>query len=281
MSLPGSHIAINGINYHVSDQGESEKVVLLLHGMPDTSSLWRHQVPALLTAGYRVIAPDMLGYGKTDKPADPARYSGELVLADIVALLETLNIDKMDLVGHDWGAFLSWELVTHFPQLFRKHVTVSVGHLGVFFSDFSVDNLKQNWYMYLNSLDNAAELYSLNDGEFFISGIVPTHPEPEEVRARLKDPVAMRANVNWDRGNQLADFYMAHLQGELSTEKCTVPTMGIWSTGDTYLKEEHMTQSEEFVSAEWRYERIEGGSHWIMLDRPDEVTKLLLDWFVD
>lgn len=72
MSLPGKKIAVNGVNYHVFDQGDSDRVVMLLHGMPDTSDVWRHQVPALLAAGYRVIAPDLLGYGETDKGSSPS-----------------------------------------------------------------------------------------------------------------------------------------------------------------------------------------------------------------
>lgn len=278
MSLQGRKYEINGINYNVFDEGEGDRAVLLVHGMPDTSGVWRHQVPALLAAGRRVVVPDMLGYGETDKPADPARYAAERVIADMVALIETLGLENLDLVGHDWGAFVSWELVSHFPDLFRKHVAISVGHVGVFMSDFSPQSLKQNWYMYLNTQERAVDLYRLNDCEFLLKGLMPSHPDPEEVRERLRHEDAMRGVLNWDRGNPLADYFLAAARGELRYDKCTVPTMGIWSSGDDYLLEEHMRRSADFMAAEWRYERIEGGSHWVMLDRPDEVTRLILDW---
>lgn len=274
----GKTFAIDGVGYHVLDEGDGDRAVMLLHGMPDTSGVWRHQIPALRGAGYRVIAPDMLGYGETDKPAEPARYAGGRIVADVIALLDVLGVAKLDLVGHDWGAFVSWELVSHFPERFRKHVAISVGHVGVFMSDFSPRSLRQNWYMYLNAQERAADLYRRNDCEFFLNSLMPSHPDPEEVRARLKHEDAMRGALNWDRGNPLADFFLAAARGELRYEKCTVPTLGIWSSGDDYLLEEHVKRTEDFMAAEWRYERIEGGSHWVMLDRPDEVNRLLLDW---
>src|SRR3546814_3135110 len=78
--------------------------------MPDPSGVWRHQAEALVRSGYRVIAPDMLGYGETEKPQETERYTGDKILGDMVALLDTLAIPKMDIVGHDWGGYASWEL---------------------------------------------------------------------------------------------------------------------------------------------------------------------------
>lgn len=278
MSLPGKKVEINGINYHVSDQGEGEKVVLLLHGMPDTSSVWKYLAPELLRAGYRVVAPDMLGYGETDKPEAVERYGSDLIFGDVVALIELLGLNQMDIVGHDWGAIVSWELVTHMPDLFRRHVAISVGHVGVFFGDLSIQALKQNWYMYLNCLDATPDLYVLNDCEFVRKFIMPTHPELDEVCGRLKDPTVLRAMLNWDRANQLASFYLAYMSGQVELVKCKVPTLGIWSAGDVYLPEEPMKKTEEFMAAEWKYERLEEGSHWAMLDQPDRVNGLILDW---
>ena len=95
----------------------------------------------------------------------------------------------------------------------------------------------------------------------------------------MKDPIAMNSMLNWDKANQVATFYLAHVRGELEYGPCQVPTMGIWSTGDTYLWEEWMTGTDQFMEAQWRYERIEGASHWMALDKPEEVTALMLDWF--
>lgn len=274
-------LTINGAAYQVFDDGDSDRAVLLLHGMPDASAVWRHQVEPLVAAGHRVIRPDLLGYGESDKPADPARYAGELLVADVVALIGALEIERLDLVGHDWGAFLSWELAIAAPELVRRHVAISVGHPGVMLSDFSPRSLRQNWYMYLNAQDDAADLYAQDDCSFLLNSLMPTHPDPEEVRARLRSPEAMRGMLNWDRGNQLATYFLAFARGEAVIEKCAVPTLGIWSSGDDYLLEEHVQASERFMTATWRYARIEGGSHWPMLDRADDVSRLLVDWLAE
>jgi pimeloyl-ACP methyl ester carboxylesterase len=132
--------------------------------------------------------------------------------------------------------------------------------------------------MYLNGQESSPDLYVLNDCEFFREIIIPTHPEIDQVCSRLKDKAAMRACLNWDRANPVSEFYRAVKTGEYHYPKCTVPTMGIWTPGDTYLFEEYMLKTPEFMEAEWRYERIETGSHWIMLDEPEQVNRLILDW---
>lgn len=279
MSLPGKKILINDVHYHVYDEGDSEQVVLLLHGMPDTSGMWAHQANALIKAGYRVIAPDMLGYGLTEKPWESERYTADQVLADILALIDHLQLPVMDIVGHDWGAFLSWELVLIKPELFRKHVALAVGHPGVIFGNLSTASARENWYMYLNTQEHTAQLYAQNDFKFMREAFIPTHPDLDEVTGRMADPAAMNGMLNWDRANQVATLYLAHSRGELEYENCTVPTMGVWSSGDTYLWEEWMTDSDKLMDAEWRYERIEDASHWMTIDKPEEVSTLLLNWF--
>ena len=276
-SLPGHKIDVNGVTYHVADHGEGEKVVLLLHGMPDTSGAWRHQAHALSDAGYRVIVPDMLGFGETDKPEEQARYAGENVLGDIVGLLDALSIPQADIIGHDWGAYVTWELAINLPERFRRHVALSVGHPDSMMRARSVDEVKASWYMYLNCLDSAAELYAANDGEFFRKCIIPTHPESDEVWSRMKDPTAMRGMLNWDRANPMTDLYLAASNSEVVSRQCTIPTLGIWSAGDTYLWEEQVTESAGSMVADWQYARVEG-SHWLQLDRPQEVNALILDW---
>lgn len=94
----------------------------------------------------------------------------------------------------------------------------------------------------------------------------------------MKNPKAMRAMLNWDRANPMASLYLAAAAGQIASRKCTVPTLGIWSSGDTYLWEAQMKESASSMAAPWRYERIDGASHWMMLDHPQQVNTLLLDW---
>jgi pimeloyl-ACP methyl ester carboxylesterase len=278
-SVPGKKIELNGVRYHIGEQGSGDKVMLLLHGMPDTSSTWDRQIPALVAAGYRVIVPDMLGYGETEEPADPKRYALENILGDMIALLDTLGLKQVDLIGHDWGAVTSWELVLNFPERFRRHAALSVGNPDVAMTMDSISQVKTSWYMYLDTQEATAQLYAANDGAFLKTLVIPTHPEIEEVWSRLKVPEAMIGMLNWDRGNPMAAAYLAMVTNTAPPRKCTVPTLGMWSTGDTYLWESQMTKSAGLMAAEWRYVKVENASHWLMLDHPEQVNAALLDWF--
>lgn len=277
-SIPGHEMTLNGVRYHVGDQGTGERVVLLLHGMPDTSAVWRHQVKALVDAGYRVIVPDMLGYGETEKPQDVARYRGELIIGDMLALLDALKLKQVDVIGHDWGAFVSWELALNAPERVRRHVALSVGHPDLMLAVKSVAEVKDSWYMYLNAQADAAALYALNDGAFFKNYFIPTHPEVDEVWARMKDPLAMNGMLNWDKANPMASSFLAVFANPGQPRKSHVPTLGIWSSGDTYLWEAQMKDSAALMAAPWKYVRLEGPSHWLMLEQPEVVNRLVLDW---
>src|SRR6266550_8557399 len=102
------------IHYEVTGEGTP---VVLLHGFPDSGRLWRHQVPALTGAGYRVIVPDMRGYGRSDKPEAVEAYSLMHIAGDVIAILADLNVPRAHVVGHDWGAALAWALATFRPDM--------------------------------------------------------------------------------------------------------------------------------------------------------------------
>ncbi len=278
MSLPGKKVEINGVNYHYYDEGQGDRTALLVHGMPDTSSIWKELAAMLVKQGYRVVAPDLLGFGESDKPQDVDRYSGELLVNDTLAIIEHLGLSNIDVVGHDWGSFIVWEMVLGRPELFRKHVALSVGHPGAMFGDMSIESVQENWYMYMNCQTHAGELYAYNDFKFLRESFLPSHPGLDEVCDRLKDTEAMNSMLNWDRANQVLSFYLAHSMGEMNYDNCQIPTMGIWSKGDVYLSEKWVTVSKDFMDAEWRYESVEG-SHWMMLDNSEVVCRLILDWF--
>src|SRR5271157_1085059 len=94
-----------GIEYQVTGEG---RPVVLLHGFPDSGRLWRHQVPALAEAGFKVIVPDLRGYGGSDKPAEAAAYRGDLIVGDVLAAMNAAGADRAHIVGHDWGAAIGW-----------------------------------------------------------------------------------------------------------------------------------------------------------------------------
>jgi pimeloyl-ACP methyl ester carboxylesterase len=121
-------IATNGISLHVTEQGDGP-VVLFCHGFPDTAYTWRRQMQAVTAAGYRAVAPDMRGYGRSSAPADANLYTPLHTAGDLVGLLDALKIPSAILVGHDWGATHVWNAALMRPDRFKAIFCLSVPYV--------------------------------------------------------------------------------------------------------------------------------------------------------
>lgn len=124
-ALPARRVATNGIELNVTEYGEGPAVVLC-HGFPELGFSWRHQVFALAAAGYRVLAPDMRGYGGSSRPADPAAYDILTLAGDLTGLLDDIGEQEAVFVGHDWGAAVVWQLALAHPGRVRAVAGLSV-----------------------------------------------------------------------------------------------------------------------------------------------------------
>jgi pimeloyl-ACP methyl ester carboxylesterase len=118
-------LRLNEIELHVVDEG-SGPLVVLCHGFPELAFSWRHQIPALARAGYRVVAPDMRGFGQSSTPAEVEAYDVEVVCGDMTGLLDALGEDSAIFVGHDWGASVVWSLALLAPARVRAVAGLSV-----------------------------------------------------------------------------------------------------------------------------------------------------------
>jgi pimeloyl-ACP methyl ester carboxylesterase len=121
-------VEANGIRMHVAEQGEGPLVVLL-HGFPESWYSWRHQLPALAAAGYHAVAPDLRGYGQTDRPEGVEKYSQLHLVGDVIALLDALGEEQAVLVAHDFGTSVAWNTAQLRPDRVRGVVALSVPYL--------------------------------------------------------------------------------------------------------------------------------------------------------
>lgn len=262
-------------NVTVTDHGTTEGFpVLLVHGFPDSARLWRHQIPVLADAGYRVIAPDLRGYGRSDKPQGVEAYQMSKLASDLVAVLDEAGVERAHLVGHDWGAALGWYFAATHPDRLKTLTALSAGHAGGF-AAAGVAQREKSWYMLYFLIEGLAESRLPADDWYWFRSWIGRHPEVETWIADLSRPGALTAALNVYRANINPETWITPPR---ALPKVEVPTMGVWSARDLALTETQMTASGEFVSGEWRYERIEGASHWIPLDTPNELNRLLLDW---
>jgi pimeloyl-ACP methyl ester carboxylesterase len=262
-----------GIELAVLDEGDGP-AVLLLHGFPDSHRVWRNQIPALVGAGFRVIAPDLRGFGESDKPAEVEAYGLSHSIADVVAILDALGVDRARAVGHDWGAGLAWAVAVFAPDRVEKLVVMSVGHPNTQ-RDPTVEQREKSWYMLLFQFEGVAEELLMKDDWKLVREWLRGNGDLDRYVSDLARPGALTAALNWYRANLRPE---RELGPPRDFPSVAAPTLGVWSSGDDYLLEEPMLRSAEHVTGPWRYERIEGASHWLQLDAPERVNDLLLEF---
>lgn len=273
--LPRRRVDVNGITLAVVDAGSGPPVVLL-HGFPDSADLWRHQLPVLVEAGYRVIAPDLRGFGESDRPEDVASYDIPVVLEDVRALAEALGFDRFRLVGHDWGAVLGWLFAAAYPERVERYAALGVGFPS---RRPTFEELEKYWYIFLWQLEGVAEDVIRANGwrlmrEWLREGRPDASPDVERSLRDLARPGALTAGLCWYRAIARPE---AILQDELPLPDVTCPVLGVWSELD-FLPESRMTLSRENVTGPWRYERLDGIGHWIPTQAPDRLNELLLEF---
>jgi pimeloyl-ACP methyl ester carboxylesterase len=266
-------VEANGLRFSVTDVGEGP-AVMLLHGFPDTSRLWRRQIEALTRAGYRTIAPDLRGRGGTERPQEVGSYAVPMLLRDVTGIMDALGVPRAHLVGHDWGAGLAWLLAASEPRRAGRLVALSVGFPGASGRP-GLEDLQKGWYRLLFQFAGVAEDLLRQDDWYLARVLLDSNPDLEECLRDLSEPGALTAALNWYRANMRVERLLQTFPGLPAVEAAT---LGVWSTGDVYLTERAMTASAAHVAGGWRYQRMEDAGHWIPLDQPERLNSLLLDF---
>jgi pimeloyl-ACP methyl ester carboxylesterase len=256
----------------VRDRGTGPPV-LLLHGWPDTKEVWRHQASALLAGGYRVITADLRGFGGSSRPTAVDAYTAPDMVGDVLGILDHLAVDRVHLVGHDWGAAIGWLTAALAPQRVATLTALSVGH-PVALRTAGLRQREKSWYMLLFQFQDVAERW-LSADDFRNLREFSAHPDVDTVVERLADTEALTASLNLYRAILPPTWLV---DPPVVLPPVSAPVMGVWSSGDQALTEEAMTGSSACVSGTWRYERLDGAGHWMQLDAPRALNALLLDF---
>jgi len=269
-----ARIEANGLGFEVSEEGAGTPVVLL-HGFPDTSALWRHQVAALTGAGFRTIAPDMRGRGRSDRPPEVADYALTKIVGDVTGIMDALGVQRAHVVGHDWGAAATWLVAMLAPTRVDHLVAISVGAPGAV-GPPTLEALQKGWYRILFGIPGVAEdLIQRNDWYLMRLLLQGREDELATYIANLSPPGALTAALNWYRANVPVERLLGPPP---PLPPVAAPTMGVFGTADVALTEDAMIKSASRVSGPWRYERLDGVGHFIPLEAPDRLNQLLLDF---
>lgn len=273
-----SEVEVDGRTFPVVDEGEGP-VVMLFHGFPDSRYLWRYQVPALTDAGFRVVAPDLRGFGDAPKPQAVEAYElSTVVEEDVVGLLDALGVEEARLVGHDWGAHLAWLTAATCPDRVERLAALTSGSPGN--SGYErVEQMKEFWHVYYYQFEGAAEAQLRHDDWRLFRDWCEGGDDVERYVEDLSRPGALTASLNWYRAN----IQPRPPDEEAGYPDVTCPVLGVWAEDDAYLLAEQMRSSTENIDlteGSWRYETVEA-SHWMPVDAPVELNRLLVDFLDD
>ena len=265
-------ITVEALTFRVSDTGPADgRPILLLHGFPQTSWSWRHVIPALAEAGHRVLAMDQRGYSPGASPDAVEDYAGEHLVSDVLGVLDALHIESVDLVGHDWGAAVAWQVAGLFPDRVKTLTAISVPHPGAFVEALTSDPDQQARSSYMSDFATPGYESTLlaDDAAKFRSLLgVNTGVDIDHILSRVGTPAQLRRALNW--------YSAQSVERALATPHTRAPTLHIWSDHDWALGEYGAKATHRYVTGPYQLVTLPGISHWIPEHAPQQTAKLIL-----
>ena len=261
-------------------------VVLLLHGFPDRAATFDAMIGALAAAGFRAIAPTMRGYEPSSQPAD-GDHSLVTLADDVVAWLDALGIDRAHIVGHDWGAATTFLAITRHPERFERAVTLAVPPTPRIPEAVRKvpKQILLSWYMTFFQLRFVADRIAAARDHALIrwlwSSWSPTLDAPDDLAAVFAQPGVLRSALAYYRQNATPPLLLGLRENDATViAATTVPTLVVHGAEDRCLDRrlfEHAVVEDDFPGGV-RREMMPGAAHFLHLEQPDEVHRLVLDW---
>lgn len=273
-------LSANGLEFAVDEAGGGDTVALLLHGFPECRATWARQLPALARLGWRVVAPDLRGYGDTSRPDDRKAYRLAHLTEDVKALFDALGARKRVLVGHDWGGMIAWSAAMRGDIPLDGLVVLNAPHPAVFQRVArSLEQKRRSWYVLFFLLPLLPEWHLTADGGRRLTRILrqasASFPEDllETIRRNILRPGAARAMLAYYRENALT---LASTPAG-APDTLRTPTLMIWGDGDVALSPRLMEGNEAYVD-DFTLRRLHDISHWVQQEAPDQVNELISEW---
>lgn len=276
-------VEANGLRFHCVTAGEGP-LVMLLHGFPEFWYSWRHQIPALALAGFRVVAPDLRGYNDSDKPVGVEPYRMGSIVEDVAGLIRAFGHERAGIVGHDWGGAAAYAFAMLHPEMTDRLAVLNCPHPEAFsraLSEGNQEQLRKSWYMFFFQLPQAPEELLSADSfrflkQFAYANSRPGTFTPKVLRAYVEamaKPGALTGAINWYRA-----MFRRGLPPAREYPKISTPTLVIWGTRDHFLGKELTRGMQGCFSGPFRILYLPGVSHWVQQEAPARVNRLLTDF---
>jgi pimeloyl-ACP methyl ester carboxylesterase len=264
----------DGLTFAVDDSGGDGEVVVLLHGFPQTKACWHAVTPQLVAAGHRVLAPTQRGYSPGARPSRRRDYAMRLLVDDVLALADAAGAGRIHVVGHDWGGAVGWSLGADHPDRLASLTVLTTPHPAAMQRAMltSSQALKSS-YMVFFQLPRVPEALfrSERGGRLVLDAFERSGLSADDARRHLGElrEGALPYALNWYRA---IPFGARSAPGAVE-----VPTLYVYATGDVALGRKAADLTAEHVAGPYRYEVLEGASHWLPEEEPDRVAALVLE----
>jgi pimeloyl-ACP methyl ester carboxylesterase len=285
---PWTHrdISANGIRLHIAEAGAGP-LVLLLHGFPEFWWSWRHQLTALAEAGFHAVAPDLRGYGASDKP--PRGYDAPTLAADVAGVIRALGERDAAIVGQDWGGHLGWTLGALHPHVVRSLVVLSAPHPLCWPPAIRQDRRQRHASRHMVRFQAPwrPEHWLVENDAANVAGLLaswggPGFPDPETER-RCRDGMQVLYTPN-----RALEYFRWTMRSTTRTDgrryrramtaPITAPTLQLHGALDSCVMPRTAQGSSRYVNALYEWRLLEGVGHFPPEEQPDLVSTELLRW---
>jgi pimeloyl-ACP methyl ester carboxylesterase len=301
----------NGLRMAVYEEGQGPAVILL-HGFPELAFSWRHQLPALAAAGFRAIAPDQRGYGRTTVPPNVSDYRASELIKDMHGLLDALDLESATFVGHDWGALLLWQMAMLAPERIDKLVILNIPHfprlpidpIGVMREHFG------NHYYIVDFQDSdEADRVFGSDPRHFINRMMRRNQMTREQFEKLPaeyQVISLLRSVKSEHASgdallsdaELNYYATAFMQSGFTgpinwyrnwthnweqlegvDQQIDIPTLFVGAMDDVVIGLHHIEGMKPLVN-DLTVHMLKECGHWTQQEKPAEVNRMILEWLV-
>lgn len=284
-----------GVTLNLASAGPADgEPILFLHGFPESHRTWRHQLDGL-SDRYRVYAPDQRGFAASDKPAGVENYETDRIVADVMALADSLGLDKFSLAGHDWGGAVAWTAALTHPFRVKRLIIVNAPHPLVFQKSLIDDGPQREASQYINFFRSpAAEAAITGMGlETFLDKVMLSHADatrlPAEERQHYLDdwsqPGVLTTMLNWYRASKIVvpapgEEAKAPLWTHAPFPKLRMPTLVVWGLKDSALLPVQLDGLPDLI-ADLRLVTSPTAGHFITWEEPGTVTSAISDFMAE
>lgn len=299
----------NGIRMAVYEEGDGPAIILL-HGFPELAYSWRHQLPALSAAGYRAVAPDLRGYGKSSAPPEVSDYRIDELIGDVHGLLDVLELRSAIFVGHDWGALLLWHMAMLSPERIEKLIILNIPHYPRSTSDpISIwrQRFGNDFYIVdFQDSDEADRIFAIDPARFFDITMRRNQisraqfdklPDEKKIvsltNALSKDDHGGEPLLTAEERDYYASAYTSSgftgpinwyrnwthnwQRSEGLNQTIDIPTLFIGADNDVLISLQHIAAMKPLVQ-DLEIHMLKDCGHWSQQEKPEDVNRLIVNW---